>query len=140
MITVKVQGNFKPLVEKLKSTDNGFTDFLLDLAVKLNESIRERVQNRGFGSSLTPMPKYSKKHRNKRKRRGLQTSFRDLTFTGNMFNSQTEEKIGINRVAMFFKGSEDNKAFFNEKISSFFALTSEEEKIIDDELNKKRFV
>ena len=98
-------------------------------------SYKRRVQGRGQGTKGR-MPLYSKGYNRLRKKRGRQTSRRDLTFTGRMWQSLTViGKPARKQAQMFFSGAEENrKAFFNDEKTPFFGFNSTEKSFIRDKL------
>ena len=137
MVKIIVKNNFGNLRRRIIKKDQGFTKFLTEVAFLLNGKIQRRVQGSGRGLKGI-MTKYSASYSRTRAKRGRQTSKRDLTFTGRMWQSLTViAKPSRKHAQMFFSGAEDNrKAFFNDKRTPFFGLTASEQKFLNDELKK----
>lgn len=135
MSKIVVKGNFGNLRSRIIKKDQGFTKFLTELAFLLNGKIQRRVQQRGQGVKGR-MPLYSARYSRFRKKKGRQTSRRDLTFTGKMWQSLTViGKPARKQAQMFFSGAEENrKAFFNDEKTPFFSLTRSETGFIKDRL------
>lgn len=135
MSKIIVKGDFGNLRSRIIKKDQGFTKFLTELGFLLNGKIQRRVQQRGQGTKGR-MPLYSARYSRFRKKKGRQTSRRDLTFTGLMWQSLTViGKPARKQAQMFFSGAEENrKAFFNDKKTPFFALTRSETGFIKDKL------
>ncbi len=132
---IKVIGTFESLVTKIEKKDKEFTTFLLKTAFLLNGKIQIRVQKNGLGSKGRSLKKYSKNYGIRRISTKRQASFRDLTWTGLMFQSLSAEVIGNKRVKMFFSGAEEaSKAFFNDKLTPFFSLAPKERNFLNNEL------
>lgn len=137
-ITVKTKGSFSVITKRLKEIDKDFTTgaFLEKTAQKLNSSIQTRVQKEGKGSNGLTMKPYSASYALFKERSGRKSNFRDLTFSGKMWNSLTTSK-GRNRAKMFFGNAESvNKASGNEKRTPFFGLSNKEEEILSNEIDK----
>jgi len=137
-LKVKTKGSFSMLTKKLKNIDKDFNSgsFLEDTAKLLNSSIQIRVQKRGEGTDGRKMTDYSDKYAAFKKNTGRKTSYRDLTFSGKMFQSLTTSK-GRNKAKMFFGNAEsNNKAAGNDKRTPFFGLGERERKILRDKVNK----
>jgi len=135
MSKIVVKGDFGKLRAKIEKKDKGFTKFLAEIATILNGKIQRRVQQRGQGVKGR-MPLYSERYERFRKKKGLQVSRRDLTFTGLMWQSLTViRKPARKQAQMFFSGAEENrKAFFNDERTPFFGLTRSETGFIKDKL------
>lgn len=135
MSKIVVKGDFGKLRAKIEKKDKGFTKFLAEVATFLNGKIQLRVQLKGQGVK-GKMPLYSKRYRNKRKKRGLTIARRDLTFDGLMWQSLTViKKPARQQAIMFFSGAEENrKAFFNDKRTEFFGFNNSEKSFIRDKL------
>ena len=134
-ISVKTKGNFQKTIKKLADKLE-MTDFLFDLSIILNGKIKTRVQKNGQGVKGS-LEAYTNKYKRFRNKRGRQSNFRDLTLSGSMFQSLTQEKLNKNEVRMFFAGKDNNKkAYFNDKRTPFFELTTNERQFIRTELTK----
>jgi hypothetical protein len=135
MSKIVVKGNFGNLRSRVIKKDQGFTKFLTKIAFLLNSRIQRRVQGRGQGIKGR-MPSYSRSYKVTRRKKGRQTSKRDLTFTGNMWQSLSVTSKTFNKQAiMFFSGAEDNrKAFFNDERTPFFGLNTDEKSFLNSKL------
>ncbi len=135
MTKIVVKGNFGKLRAKIEKKDKGLTKFLTEVAFLLNSKIQRRVQTRGQGVK-GKMPLYSSRYERRRRAKGRQTSRRDLTFTGSMWQSLTViAKPARKQAQMFFSGAEDaNKAFFNDEETPFFSLTKSELSFLNEKL------
>lgn len=104
-------------------------DFIEKLADRVRVSIRERVQEKGMGIKKK-LKKYSPAYARYKKKKGRKTSFRDLTFSGDMWlalDTKTKKK----QTTIFFKSeAEKEKAKGNQKRTAFFGLGEPEKKII----------
>lgn len=137
IIRLETIGSFKSITGEISKKSEEFPLFLFSLSVLLNSKIQRRVQNTGLGSNDRPLKRYSTNYARKRRETGRQARFRDLTFSGNMFQSLTVESIGKNRVKMFFgSASERQKAFFNDEKTPFFSLSPSERVFLKKELNE----
>lgn len=139
MIKLQVKGNFKKTEASLIKIDKEFSDgsFLQRLAQLLNASIQVRVQRFGIGAGgkKLKMP-YTKAYEKFKQGKGRSTNFRDLTFSGKMWNSLTTNRE-VNKARMFFgSGESANKAKGNNERTKFFTLEKNEKQIINQELNK----
>ena len=136
---IKVKGNFSELVKDLEQVQNQFEygDFLQRLALLLNSSIQRRVQNQGLGADGKKLSPYSKQYANYKSQTGRQNKYRDLTYTGNMWQALTSTKLGSDAARMFFgSATEAKKAGYNDERTPFFELGTQEKKIIDSEIKK----
>lgn len=136
-MTIKITtiGSFKSTIGKIEKKDDDFSDFLYQTALLLNGQIQQRVQGKGQGSKGSSLKRYSKSYANLRSKTGRQARFRDLTWSGNMFQSLTAERIGNKQVKMFFgSATEKSKAFFNDKRTPFFSLSPSEKTFLQKEL------
>lgn len=132
---IETTGNFNSTINKIEQKEIMFSDFLLKTALLLNSKIQRRVQSKGLGSNDSPLKKYSRIYSFRKERTGRQTGFRDLTFTGNMWQSLTAEVVGNKRVEMLFGGAEEKaKAFFNDEKTPFFSLSPSEKAFLQKEL------
>lgn len=109
---------------------------LLKIGFLVNHAIQDRVQNKGEGLNGSKLAKYSDKYGAYRKKKGRETSFRNLTFTGRMFLGLSARADGPNRVVLGFAGPEMKKAMGNDKRTPFFGLGTVEQKVIDTEIDK----
>lgn len=103
-------------------------------------NIKTRVQDRGMGIK-GPLKKYTTKYAEYKKGRGRQTSYRDLTLSGEMFNAlNVSDASGIlgSAGAKISFGTTDamNKAKGNNAKTEFFGIGKEENEIVDRELSK----
>lgn len=136
---IKVKGGFEKLIKELEKVDNAFkyADFLQNLAFLLNSSIQRRVQEKGLGADGRKLSPYSKKYQQFKQKTGRQSSYRDLTYTGNMWQALTATKMGTDAAKMFFgSATEAKKAGYNDKRTPFFELSQKEKELIDKELSK----
>lgn len=136
---IQVKGGLSDLVKDLEEVQKQFEygEFLQRLAFLLNSSIQRRVQDKGVGSDGRKLSPYSKQYANYKKSTGRQTKYRDLTYTGNMWQSLTATKLGSDAARMFFgSAAEAKKAGYNDKRTPFFELGDAEKRIIDSEIKK----
>jgi hypothetical protein len=82
-------------------------NYLNKLAPLVNSSIQIRVQESGKGVTNS-MPKYSDKYAIRRAKTGRQISYRDLTYSGNMFAS-LRHRVEGRRAILFFGGLAESK-------------------------------
>ena len=137
-LETKIKGDLSKLAEKLEKKINKVSRGaeLEKIAQTLNSAILIRTQKQGRGISGQKMRKYSPQYAAFKSSKGRNTSFRDLTFTGNMWKSLTTSS-GINSAKMFFGGAEEvNKASGNNARTPFFGIGKNEKQILRDELNK----
>lgn len=138
MFKIKTSGTFKDVIENLEEQKNsveGKNNWLLDLATELNSKIQIRVQRFGKGSDGNKMKEYSESYSKKKSDSGRNVSFRDLTFSGNMWQSLSSSKINSGARMFFNSASETNKARGNEMRTPFFSLTKEEKSYLRNKLN-----
>lgn len=95
--------------------------------------ISDRVQQEGKKSDNSQIKSfYSKGYEAKRKKNGLQTSFVDLTFTGDMINDFLPVFDGGDWVAGFVGQRNADKARWNEeRFGTIFELSQNELKLIE---------
>lgn len=139
MLKLKVKGNFKTTIKVLedqKAALDGKTDFFEKLAQLINASIQLRVQRYGQGTDGQKLSPYTTKYSDWKKAKGRNTKFRDLTFSGNMFQSLSAEKDGPGARLFFRSASETNKARGNELRTPFFGISPRERDIIRREMKK----
>jgi len=138
MISLKRNGNFKHILERVELIDKEFNSgsFLEGVAQLLNSSIQTRVQEKGRGTDNRVMNAYSNKYAASKKKSGRQTAVRDLTYSGKMWQSLTTAGIP-GGAKMFFSGVENaNKARGNELRAPFFGIGPKERSILKRELRK----
>ena len=132
---INITGSLTSLSNKLlniqKATQNA--EFIEDLAPLIASSIVQRVQKRGLGLDGKPMKQYSPKYKERRLKGGRNVSYRDLTYSGKMFQSLTSQKRGSEVVIFFGSMAEKKKAYVNDQRTEFFGIGSEEKDIIDRE-------
>lgn len=138
MMSVKVKGNLRTtinLIEGQKTALEGKTDFYLKIAQLVNSSIQRRVQKDGIGTNGKKLSPYSDKYAQFKASKGRNTKFRDLTFSGNMWQSLTSENIS-GGARMFFNSAENvNKARGNEARTPFFGIGKKEKDIIEKQIS-----
>jgi len=138
MITIKRNGNFRLVGEKLKKLEQEFKtgNFLERTAQLLNSSIQLRVQRKGEGLDGKVLSPYKPAYADWKSNKGRQVGYRDLTFSGKMWQSLSTSKIS-GGAKMFFNGAENvNKMKGNEARTPFFGIGSKEKEIIKRELTK----
>ena len=136
--SVGLKGDLKKLAKKLETTKKDFDTgkFLEETAQLVNSSIQIRVQKDGKGVLGKKMNAYSGKYGTFKQDSGRNISFRDLTFSGTMWESLTTSKAR-NQAKMFFGGAESvNKASGNHARTPFFGVGPREKRIIRSELKK----
>ena len=137
-LQTKIKGDLGKLSKKI---ENKFIKLssgaeLEKIAQTLNGAITIRTQQQGRGISGKKMRKYSPQYAAFKSSTGRNTSFRDLSFTGNMWKSLTTS-TGINSAKMFFGSTnETDKAAGNNARTPFFGIGENEKKILRQELNK----
>lgn len=135
---LKAKGSFKNLVNELKNIDKNFNSgaFLEDTAKLVNSSIQIRVQKEGKGVKGLKMKPYSGSYGTYKQSKGRNISYRDLTFTGKMWQSLTTSR-SRNEAKMFFGNAESvNKASGNQARTPFFGLSPKERSLVRRELKK----
>ncbi len=124
----------KSLAKKLSTQALG--QFTIETAGLINTTIKMRVQRDGVGS-YGKMRSYSSWYASKKGATGRQTAFRDLTYSGKMFQALTETMIAPLTAKQYFMGSMENKkAEENESRTAFFSYTSKENEVLNDEIGK----
>ncbi len=137
-LQTKIKGDLGKLSKKI---ENKFIKLssgaeLEKIAQTLNGAITIRTQQQGRGISGKKMRKYSPQYAAFKSSTGRNASFRDLSFTGNMWKSLTTS-TGINSAKMFFGSTnETDKAAGNNARTPFFGIGENEKKILRQELNK----
>lgn len=94
--------------------------------------ITNRIQNKGKNSSNGQIGEYSPKYAEYRAKNGRQTTFVDLTFTGEMVNGLVLDKTSESEyVVGFASKAAGDKADWNEaRFGEVFALTKEEIELV----------
>ena len=136
MFKISVKGNFKNLEKTFKKKNVDMPNFIEKIAQEANASIQRRVQNKGLDVKTRSMPRYTKPYEAFKRRRGRQVSFRDLTFSGKMWQSLTTQKVGGNKVKMFFMGNFAKIAEGNQNIRIFFGISQMEAEVIETGINE----
>jgi hypothetical protein len=114
-----------------------YGEFLKKLAFLINSSIQRRVQNEGLKPDNSKLSPYSKQYAAFKSKRGRQVGYRDLTYTGNMWQALTATKMGKQSAKLFFAGAEQaKKAGYNDERTPFFEIGEREKQLIDRELKK----
>lgn len=137
-LSFSIKGNLKNLTKNLKAINKDFDsgEFLEDTAKLLNSSIQIRVQKDGKGIRGKKMKPYSGKYGTFKQNSGRQVAFRDLTFSGKMWQSLTTSK-SKNQAKMFFGNAESvDKASGNHARTPFFGLAPKEKQLLRNEIKK----
>lgn len=94
--------------------------------------VTNRIQNRGENSNGGNIGEYSPKYADYRSKNGRQTSFVDLTFTGEMVNGIALDKTSENEYVVGFISKEaGDKAEWNEaRFGEVFSLTNQEIELV----------
>lgn len=87
-----------------------------------------RIQNKGLRTNESPIGIYSAGYAKQRAKKGRQTSYIDLTLTGDMIDSLTFDKATYNEYVVGFgtKSSSDKADWNEERYGSLFALGQSE--------------
>lgn len=131
--------NLQNLIDNLPVV---ISDNLLSLTTDAKALIQQRVQEKGLNANNTKTPDYSPAYANRRKKKGLQTGYMDLTFTGEMFRSigVTDKKTEGEKTIITLAGRDEftqNKIDWNsEKQFEVLKLSKEEEDILQDIFNQ----
>lgn len=141
-ISFSTKGSLKSLIKKLDNINKDFNsgEFLEDTAKLLNGSIQIRVQKKGEGIDGKKMKRkdgepYNMDYADFRLSKNRQILFRDLTFSGKMWQSLTTSKRK-NQAKMFFGNVESiNKASGNQKRTPFFGLAPRERILLKKEID-----
>ena len=134
---IKTIGAFTSTIGKIEKKDKDLSDFVYEVAHLLNSKIQRRVQNKGLGSNDSPMKRYSAKYAIRKGATRRQSKFRDLTYTGNMWQSLTAEKLTNKQAKMFFgSATEQKKAYYNDQKTPFFSLSPSEQSVLHKELEE----
>jgi len=137
-LSFSTKGSLKGLVKKLDKINKDFDsgEFLEDTAKLINSSIQVRVQKDGKGVKGLKMKTYSGPYGTFKQNSGRQIAFRDLTYSGSMWQSLTTSK-GKNQAKMFFGDAESvNKASGNNARTPFFGISPKEKALLVREINK----
>lgn len=125
----------KRFTEQKNDIESG--KILEKIAPIVNSSIQIRVQDRGEGVR-GKMPKYSQMYVLRKSATGRQAVYRDLTYSGNMFQSLTYRIEGRRAILFFNSEAERKKAQGNQKRYPFFGIGVNEKRVIK-ELAKKYY-
>lgn len=106
-----------------------------DIAQMVGTAISSRVQDRGRGVNGVMRYK-SAKYKKFRDKKGRTVAFKTLNFTGKMWQSLGTTLKGSSAIIGF--GGRENilKASGNEERDPFFSITDQENKLINNELEK----
>lgn len=134
MKTVEIRDEqLQKVLKGLEALGTNISKELLKLALLLNTKIKQRVQTQGRDVSGSTMRYGSAKYKKYRKASGRSISYKDLTFSGRMWNSLTATKTGEGEVKMFFGGKEEMlKASGNQERDEFFGISQVEEPFIGE--------
>lgn len=127
-------GNLEALIKDLPVI---MSDTLLKVGLDGKALIQQRVQEKGLTADLKKTPDYSPLYKKKRQKKGLQTNYMDLTYTGSMWRSigYTGTKQGKETVVSIAGRDEftQNKIDWNsEKQFEVLKLSKEEEDILQE--------
>lgn len=126
----------KKLFENLASFQLELPRLLLRMAFLIKSSITDRVQRRGMGVNKA-LSKYSIMTKSIRKAAGRQVAYKDLTFTGRMFNSMSVSGGSTRAIVFFGSKDEERKALAQEERGdNFFGIGKEEDIVIDQQLQE----
>jgi hypothetical protein len=142
-INLKIKGDLTDIIRKITDLDDGLKSgqILNTIAQLLNSRIQIRVQKKGEGPEGNSLLKYSASYARIRSASKRQIAFRDLTYSGKMWQSLTT-KPGNYQAKMFFGNAESvNKASGNNKRTPFFELSEDDNNFIkkyikDNYINK----
>ena len=109
--------------------------FLNRTAQDVASSIHLRVSEHGIGST-GPLRKYSNTYSHWKSKRGRQTRYRDLTFSGKLWQSLGVFGLPHHKLITFAGEMEKTKAKGNEQRSPFFSLTNTEYDIINSNIRE----
>ena len=135
--TIK-KGNILKINKSLRKVQKSFDDstFFEKLGLLINSSIQRRVQKEGLDINLREMKPYSLDYGYFKRSTGRNTSFRDLTYTGKMWQSLSVAKINSGS-RMFFTGADSkNKVKTNQARTPFFGISKNEKEIISYEVKQ----
>ena len=113
------------------------SDILLTMGLDGKALIQQRVQEKGLNADGGKTPDYSSMYKARRKKKGLQTNYMDLTFTGGMWRSIGHVGTKQGKETTVSIGGRDeftqNKIDWNsEKQFEVLKLSKEEERILDE--------
>lgn len=149
MITV-VTPNFdlSDLAKEIEKVVGKIPEIVNEAAIEAKELVEERITERGEatnGSALmtksqNPIGRYGQRHGKARGKRGLQTGYVDLTFTGKMMSEFTTEQDEL-QTGVGFSGEESReKATELQKIiyeTPIFEPSVDELDTITDSISRK---
>lgn len=119
-------------------------DLLLKVGSDAKVLIQQRIQQEGQNASGGRTPDYSPLYKKKRQKKGLQTNYMDLTYTGEMFRSiGLTEKKTKDEVIVSVAGRDEftqNKINWNsEKHFEVLKLSKQEEAILQESFDNELY-
>lgn len=144
---MKIESNLSSVIQNLSFKINSLEDadkLFRTAAFDSVALISDRVQQSGLKTNETPIRShawtsksfYSKEYAKTRKRKGLQTQFVDLTFSGDMMGEFIPAPIIGGWAAGFRTQKQGDKADFNEqRFGTIFNLSSDELNIVTKGIN-----
>lgn len=125
------------MLKKLGS-DVSTRQLMAEIGQFVQTSIKHRTQKQGVDVYYDSFDDYSVGHRKRREEKGLPVDTVDLTFTGSMFASMTQEEFE-EQVNIFFTPTQDRtgmsnpeKAYYLNEGREFFGISDfEEEKLVN---------
>lgn len=137
MVTTSIKkGNISRINKSLKKIEDSFNEgsFFEKLGFLINSSIQRRVQKEGKGIDLKKMEPYSTPYADFKQLKGRSTNFRDLTFSGKMWQSLSVAKINKGSKMFFTGANSKNKADGNQARTPFFGVSEREKDLIRKEI------
>jgi len=137
---MKIESNLSSVIQDLsfKITSLEDADKLFRVAAFDSVAlISDRVQQDGLKTNETPIKSfYSVGYAKKRKKKGLQTQFIDLTFSGDMMGDFVPAPIIGGWAAGFRGGKSSEKADWNEdRFGTIFNLSTDELNVVTKGIN-----
>lgn len=131
----QVKNNVNSTFKQLISADKILRIAALDAVVLISD----RVQQHGLKTDESPIGKYtSDQYINKRNKKGLQTSYVDQTFTGDMLGDFIPEPESQTSYVVGFRGKNAQIAEYNEmRYGILYQLSDKEKQIIYDNVNNQ---
>lgn len=126
----QVKNDVNTTFKQLISADKILRTAALDAVVLISD----RVQQQGLKTDGSPIGKYTNaEYINKRNKKGLQTSYVDQTFTGDMLGDFIPEPESTTSYVVGFRGKNAEIAEYNEiRYGSLYQLSEKEKTIIYD--------
>ena len=140
---MKYESNLNRVISVIqkKLSVESINELTKEIATNIYNSSVDRIFNKGLNVKGTKIGKYKKSTKLIRQRKGLQTAFVDLTFTGLFKRYYKLRKLGFKGYTIGFPANNlygEYITVWNEKRfkCKIFGITKEDNKMVDDLIKK----